>query len=138
VRDTSESVVNRDDEQLAGNSGTVEQLQSGSASVQPKPNTRAAVDFLLTRPGFPVLSFAQIDPETGKKGLFETKSFEKRKPEELAQWIESRQGRGNIYYSINPALAPQDKKLERENIKELVSQLSGVGNAEHAINDPHP
>jgi Family of unknown function (DUF5906) len=85
------------------------------------PNTRAAVDFLLTRPGFPVLSFAQIDPDTGKKGLFETCSFPTRDAAKLAEWIDGRQGRGNIYYSINPAMAPQNKKLERENIKELVS-----------------
>jgi hypothetical protein len=105
------------------------QQQCGSPSVEPKPNTRAAVDFLLTRPGFPVLSFAQIDPETGKKGLFETCSFPTRKPEAMSEWIESRQGRGNIYYSINPALAPQNKKLERENIASLVSL--------HVDLDPH-
>jgi hypothetical protein len=85
-------------------------------------NTRTAVDFLVKRPGFPVLSCAWIDPQTGKKGSFETKSFpppvdRKR----ITEWIEARQGKGNIYYSVNPALRAQDKKLERENIKGLVS-----------------
>ena len=85
-------------------------------------NTRTAVDFLMIRPGFPVLSCAWIDPETGKKGLFETKSFPPPVDREsITEWIETRQGKGNIYYSVNPALRAQDKKLERENIKSLVS-----------------
>src|SRR6185437_17059344 len=85
-------------------------------------NTRTATDFVMQRPGFPVLSCAWIDTETGKKGIFETKSFSPPVDRQrITEWIEARQGKGNIYYSVNPPLRAQDKKLERENIKGLVS-----------------
>lgn len=121
LREASENVVDCDHRDLVGKSGNIRHLKSPSARVEPKANTRSAVQFLLARPGFPVLSFAQIDAHTGKKGIFETRSFASRNAAEMEEWLEGRVERGNIYYSINPALAPQNKKLERENIKELVS-----------------
>jgi hypothetical protein len=83
-------------------------------------STPRAVDFLSQRPGFPVLSFAEI-LAGGKKGKFETRSFPKRERAELESWIEPRQGKGNLYYSVNTAIKPQNKKLERTDLKELVS-----------------
>src|SRR4051812_37740783 len=54
---------------------------------EPKPDTDAAVAFAVTLPGCPQLSFNQIDPNTGKKGIFETRAFPDRNPEQIAQWI---------------------------------------------------
>lgn len=89
---------------------------------EPIGNSRAAVDFLLARPGFPVVSCVWIDAN-GKKGLFETTSWPRRAVDrdKLTAWIEERQGKANIYYSVNPPLAPVSKKMERTDLKSLVS-----------------
>ena len=109
------------DESKDGDASNEVAPSSVPSFVEPVPDTKAAVDYLLARPGFPVLSFNQIDPVTGKKGLFETRSFPDRERGPLEEWLDRRQGRGNLYYSINPAIAPQNEKLERKGIKDVVS-----------------
>ena len=103
-----------------GDASTAPITVAAPVAAEPVPNTQAAVEFLLGRSGFPVLSFAQILAE-GKKGKFETRSFPERNPAELFDWIEPRQGKGNLYYSINPVINAQAKKADRENIASLVS-----------------
>lgn len=91
----------------------------------PEWNTRAAVAFLKQRPGYPVLSCVLVDKTTGKKGAFTTKSFPPIDGvipwDSVYEWIEGRQGNGNLYYSVNTTRHPVDKKLERTDLAALVS-----------------
>jgi hypothetical protein len=83
-------------------------------------NTKCAVDFLR---GWPtpnlVLSARPVDPKTGKEGAFVTKAF--RAPidwAEVHKWILVRQGRSNLWFSVND-VTPQDKKSEKKDVQHI-------------------
>jgi hypothetical protein len=81
-----------------------------------------AADYLMSRPGFPVLSAAHVDPVTHKKGVFETRSFPHPVDRQaMITWIEERQGKANIYYSLNPVRMPLSTKAERTDIARVES-----------------
>jgi hypothetical protein len=96
-------------------------------------NTARAVEFLRSWPTpYPVLSASFVDPKTHKKGLFETKSFAPGKDGNIdwglvANWIDTRQGEANLYFSVNALVAVRtnDKgkelKAERTDLKEMVA-----------------
>lgn len=92
-------------------------------------DTDAAVKFLRQWPcDFPVLSASHIDPISQKKGTFETKSFPAPTDwKAVWDWIETRQGRANIYFSVNPVIGIRkndkghEQKTERTDIKSLVA-----------------
>jgi len=88
----------------------------------PIPNTAAAVEFLQSWPGFPVLSASHTELATGKKGLFESKSFPAPTDwNAVAKWIDARQGKANLYFSVNPLTHAIDKKAERTDIARIVA-----------------
>ena len=77
-------------------------------------DTEAAIDFLQRRAAIhpiwhPQLSFKRINPATGKDaGALETISFPRDtngNPNwaQMRRWIDDRQGRGNIYWTVNAA-----------------------------------
>jgi Family of unknown function (DUF5906) len=89
----------------------------------PAHDTAAAVAFLKARGSTATCSCVWIDA-AGKKGLFETatfKLFEQVGIDKITAWINERQGRANLYYSVNTLLHAMTKKAEREDLKDLVS-----------------
>lgn len=77
-----------------------------------EPNTAAAIDFLKRWPTpFAQLTAIHIDPETHEKGRIEGRSFS---TDELnngtaALWIDSRQGKANLYFNVNALIEPTTK-----------------------------
>jgi hypothetical protein len=88
-----------------------------------KHDTAAAIEFLKRRPGAIMsLSCSHVNPITYKKDLFETKSWRAPYPwAQVADWIETRQGRGNLYWSVNEPRYLMDKKAERTDIARVWS-----------------
>ncbi len=83
-------------------------------------DTAVAVEFLQSWPGYPVLSASHTELATGKKGLFETKSFPPPTDwNAVAKWIDDRQSKANLYFSVNPPLHAIDKKSEKANIARI-------------------
>ncbi len=92
------------------------------ADVQLSPDTSQAVEFLQSWPGYPVLSASHTELATGKKGLFETRSFPPPTDwNAVAKWVDDRQGKANLYFSVNPPLHAIDKKAERTDIARIVA-----------------
>ena len=91
-------------------------------------DTDAAVQFLKQWPTpFPTLSASWLDAEQ-KKARFETRSFPAPVDwNAVAKWIEERQGKANIYFSVNSIKAVrknargQELKTERTDIREVVA-----------------
>lgn len=90
-------------------------------------NTDKAVAFLAKWPtAFPHLSAIAIDPVTHEKGLIEGKSFPpdaRGYPDWAAvhDWIEERQGKSNLYFSVNSLGLPMNKKAGKADIAEVVA-----------------
>jgi hypothetical protein len=94
-------------------------------------NTDASIEFLqeraATHPSWhPQLSFKGTDPVTGDEAKgFETASFVRNATgnpdwEKVRHWIDNRQGRGNIYWTVNAA-AVMNKKPAKKDILAVVS-----------------
>src|SRR5690606_34138049 len=82
--------------------------------VPPSGDADAAVGFLKRLPHpFPTLTFIPIDPVTHEKlaRQIETKSFAPPiQWAEVARWVDERNGRGNLYWSVNPLKQLKHKK----------------------------
>ncbi len=94
-------------------------------------DTDAAIEFLQERAAthtlwHPQLSFNRTDPVTGEEAKnFETASFARDANgnpdwDKARRWIDNRQGRGNIYWTVNAA-KPMNKKPGKKDIVAVVS-----------------
>lgn len=82
-------------------------------------DTDAAIAFLARWPTpFIQLLAREIDPETHEAGLPYAKCFDK--PEDARAWINERQGRANMYFSVNALRERLDKKAKKENLDHIV------------------
>lgn len=105
-------------------------------SEPPKANTVESLQFLkrwcAATGSSPVLSAAHVDPGTGKKGTFETRSFRPEREgddidwQAVMQWIGARQGRANLYFSVNPVHTRVDQngrqlKSERTDVERVAA-----------------
>jgi Family of unknown function (DUF5906) len=88
--------------------------------VEPVPNTAAAVADVLSQEGVPQALFFEIDRVTGAKGKFEARCFPDRNPKEIFDFIDPRQGLGNLYGPVNPAMYGMNKKCERTDLDKVV------------------
>lgn len=82
-------------------------------------DTAHAIKFLQRFGRPPTLSASHVDKTTGKKGLFETKTFpEPVKWDDVYAWIETRQGKANLYYALNPLIPAKaaDNKAGRGDV----------------------
>jgi hypothetical protein len=96
----------------------------------PDPNTPETVDFLVRYSGSESIVLTAIIPDGG--GV-ESATF--RPAEEqgrLCQWINARQGRANLYFTVNPTLHP----LNGRGVKAKKSDMRGMV-AIHADIDPN-
>jgi len=75
-----------------------------------------AVNFLLRWPTR-YLVLTAIDPDTGST---ETRTFTKDQRDELAVWIEARNGKRNIYFSPNEVRGPLAKKAKKAHMAAAV------------------
>lgn len=86
----------------------------GKAS-KPLHNTKSSIDFLKRwYPQGPWVLTA-IVPD----GRIETRSFAAEKWVEAADWIESHQGKENIYFQVNPVLRALSSKASKEDIARM-------------------
>jgi hypothetical protein len=94
-------------------------------------DTNASMEFLQERAAthpqwHPQLSFKRVDPATGEEANnFETASFARDANgspdwDKVRRWIDNRQGRGNIYWTVNAA-KPINKKPGKKDIVAVVS-----------------
>jgi hypothetical protein len=94
-------------------------------------NTDASIEFLQDRTAthplwHPQLSFKRVNPESGEEAKnFETASFARDANgnpdwDKVRQWIDNRQGCGNVYWTINAAKV-MDKKPTKKDIVAIVS-----------------
>lgn len=81
-----------------------------------EPRNDKAIEFLsLVYPEGPwVLTAISTDRKS-----IETRTFSPNQNKALANWLESHNGRRNIYWHVNPVIKPVTKKAEREDIKEV-------------------
>lgn len=84
----------------------------------PKRDTPQTVEFLKQHVRGSRCDVAAIDPESGR---IEAATFVIGSWRPVAKWIDARQGRLNLYYSVNGAApnAPLDSRLSKEHIGEL-------------------
>lgn len=81
-----------------------------------------AVQFLQRWPTpFPHLTAIHVDPDTGEKSLVESKAFAPGDWSAVASWIGAREGRANIYFTVNPLRAPKDSKALKDDVASLVA-----------------
>lgn len=108
-----------------------ERVDTGPAPNAPSGNTDASIEFLkeraATHPSWhPQLSYKGTDPITGEEArAFETASFPRDANgnpdwDKVSRWIEARQGRGNIYWTVNAAKV-MHKKPGKTDIVSVVS-----------------
>jgi predicted P-loop ATPase len=80
--------------------------------IEVTPNTDESVEFLKTWPtDFVHLVAIHIDAETGEKGRIEAMAFVKDEAglidwAAVRQWIEERQGKANLYFTVNALMRP--------------------------------
>lgn len=88
-------------------------------------NTAEAIEFLKRWPAaYPHLTAIHVDPVTGEKGLIEARGFPSKPAvdwEAVASWIEERQGRANLYFSVNSLGRMLHKKAEKGDVAEIVA-----------------
>jgi hypothetical protein len=87
------------------------------------PNTNEAIEFLKQWPaGMPHLTAIHIDPETKQKGLIEARAFTTPvKWDEVRAWIDARQGKANLYFTVNGLLRPIHKKALKTDMSDVVA-----------------
>ena len=140
------AAVKQENEQAEANSVTPEEQQprptarqsTRSGTSPPNPptsllgDTDASIEFLQERAATspcgraPQLSFKRTDPRTGEEAKgFKTISFARDASgnidwDAVRHWINDRQGKGNIYWTINAA-KPMNKKPAKEDILAVVT-----------------
>lgn len=80
-----------------------------------KPNTAAAIDFLRRWSPADDWVLTAIIPD----GKTETRTFRPSEGEAAAAWIESHQGKRNLYFHVNPVRRPLDVKASKEDMARL-------------------
>lgn len=96
------------------------------APLSVEPNTAESLSFLRRWPAATLqLTAIHVDPTTHEKGLIESRAFDKDAELDdggpVERWIEERQGKANLYYSVNTLLGPKNSKAEKKDIKEIVA-----------------
>lgn len=91
-----------------------------------KPQTVKAVTFLKAWPTYPVLTAIFVDPTTGEKGRIETQAFPPGPSGEVDwravfSWVDSRNGKANLYFLVNPLREPKNNKASRTDLAALVA-----------------
>ena len=144
------AAVKQQNEQAEANSVTPEEQQprptarqsTRSGTSPPNPptsllgDTDASIEFLQERAAthplwHPQLSFKRTDPRTGEEAKgFKTISFARDASgnidwDAVRHWINDRQGKGNIYWTINAA-KPMNKKPAKEDILAVVTLHSDL------------
>lgn len=88
-------------------------------------NTDEAISFLKRWPAaYPHLTAIHVDPNTGEKGLIEARGFDNQPAinwDAVAAWINERQGRANLYFSVNSLGRLLQKKAEKNDVAEIVA-----------------
>jgi hypothetical protein len=86
-----------------------------------KPATLKAVGFLkdycAATSTYPVLTALHIDPDTGVKGKIESQAFKFNAQAEIDwravyAWVDARQGKANVYFSVNPRVPDAETKIK--------------------------
>jgi hypothetical protein len=86
-----------------------------------KPATLKSVGFLkdwcAATHTYPVLTALHIDPTTGVKGLIESQAFKFNASADVDwravyAWIDARQGKANLYFSVNPRVPDAETKIK--------------------------
>jgi hypothetical protein len=102
-------------------------------------NVMEAVNFLKSRPGEHVTLTAIHMDAKGALLKVETRSFSKSDRAMQSTWIMPRNGKANIYYSVNQTLRPMNKKPERTDMARVVSLHADidprVGETQEAAQD---
>ena len=80
-----------------------------------KTNASTAVDFLIKFSGDNLIALTSIIPD----GKTTTKTFAPSEVEEIRKFIEVRNQKENIYYSVNPVKGRLNKKASKADIKEV-------------------
>jgi hypothetical protein len=70
----------------------------------PDPNTPAAVDFLVGYSRSKPIVLTAIVPDG--RGVESATFRPAEEQERLGEWIDARQGRANLYFTVNPTLRP--------------------------------
>lgn len=80
-----------------------------------KTNVSSAVDFLIKFSGDNLIALTSIIPD----GKATTKTFASSERDEMRKFIEVRNQKENIYYSVNPVKGQLNKKASKADIKEF-------------------
>lgn len=84
-------------------------------TTETKHNTPEAIDFLRRFHPDTYWVLTAIVPD----GKTETRTFKPSEGEAAAAWIESHQGKRNLYFHVNPVRRPLDVKASKEDIERL-------------------
>lgn len=83
-----------------------------------KPNTLAALAFLQAWAPEGPWSLTSIPPDGGKTT---TATFQPSDHERVKEWIEERQSRQNMYFSVNPVMKPLNIKAKKTDIRGMAA-----------------
>ena len=84
---------------------------------QVKHDTQASIEFLLRWAPEGPWALTAIVPD----GKTETRSFSPDTLSEMRSWIESHQGKENLYFSVNPPMKAIASKAKKEDIARLIA-----------------
>ena len=109
------------------NAKTIAQPSTDPTPEDLSPDTDEAIAFLEAyRPDGPWVLTA-IEPDGGRTA---TVTFESATRDRLRAWIDARQGRNNLYFTVNDAFGPLSKKARKSDIR--------AARALHIDIDPRP
>lgn len=101
---------------------------------EPKPS-EAAIKFLKAFDPQGWHNLVALDPEKGARP--EARTFEPDTWAEIAAWIDARDGRRNLYFSVNePAAGSPDKKLSKSDIAAIRALHVDIDPRDEANPDP--
>lgn len=85
-----------------------------SESIQPRGDTAAAIEFLRKfRPGGPWLLVANSPDFSAHSSA---RTFSEANASDLAAWIDSKQGKWNVNFALNPIVHPIDRQATFEDV----------------------
>ncbi|SFD69334.1 DUF3987 domain-containing protein [Methylobacterium sp. 13MFTsu3.1M2] len=91
----------------------------------PRWDTEVAVDFIIALIGSGLIAVAAIDPETG--GCHGATFALPSQRDALSQWLEARQGRYNLYYTLNEPVPPEQQQGKNGRVcKADIVRIRGV------------
>lgn len=95
--------------------------------VELEPRTDESIAFLRMWPTpFVHLTAIRVDAETGQKKGIEAKAFGRDRDggvdwPAVAKWIDARQGKANLYFTVNALMRPLDKKAEKADVSRVIA-----------------